>query len=354
MKKKAFLLFLLGASISLASCGAEGQDNTGGEENNGEEPLQIYTTLYPWEEFTERIGGEEVQVENLVPEGSDVHSFEPTAQTMVKVAESDAFIYNGAGMEGFAAAVRETAEQEGVASIEVTKNMELNTFEGHGESEDNHGSQHEEEEHDHESEPHIEENHEEHESGEKEEQNAEEDSHYHGDQDPHVWLDPLLAAEAAEKIKDELVNLRPDKEELFEKNYKELESELESVHEKFEETASQTENNTFLVSHSGYGYWEERYGLQQIGISGLSPSNEPSQKQLQDIIHLAEENGLNHVMFEQNVSSKVAQVVQKEVGAEALYLHNLESLTEDDAAGGENYFSIMENNIDNLNEALNK
>ncbi|WP_158735212.1 metal ABC transporter solute-binding protein, Zn/Mn family [Alteribacillus sp. YIM 98480] len=347
MKKQGIFLLLLGASISLAACGTEEQ-NQGDTEENESEPLQIYTTLYPWEEFTEIIGGDAVQVENLVPAGSDVHSFEPTAQTMVKVAESDAFIYNGAGMEGFADAVKDTAQQEGAATIEVTEELDLNIYDAHSHEETeeeghDHGSGgHEEEEHDHGSENHGE-----------EENDGKEDDHDHGDQDPHVWLDPILAGEAAEKIKDELIELQPENEEVFEENFNNLKTKLNNIHEQFDEMAAKTENNTFLVSHAGYGYWEEKYGLHQIGISGLSPTNEPSQKQLQNIVQLAEENGLKHVMFEQNVSSKVAQVVQSEVGAESLYLHNLESLTEEDIANDEDYFTLMNKNIENLNEALN-
>ncbi|SDH36218.1 metal ABC transporter solute-binding protein, Zn/Mn family [Alteribacillus bidgolensis] len=351
MKNQGIFLLLLGASISIAACGTEeqNQDNTDNTEENESEPLQIYTTLYPWEEFTEIIGGDAVQVENLVPAGSDVHSFEPTAQTMVKIAESDAFIYNGAGMEGFADAVKDTAQQEGAATIEVTEELDLNTYDAHSHEEtgeeDGHGSgEHEEEEHDHGNENH---------GKEKNHEEEHDHNHDHGDQDPHVWLDPLLAGEAAEKIKNELIELRPENEEEFEENFNNLKTKLNSIHDQFEEMAANTKNNTFLVSHAGYGYWEEKYGLHQIGISGLSPTNEPSQKQLQNIVQLAEENGINHVMFEQNVSSKVAQLVQKEVGAEALYLHNLESLTEEDIANDENYFTLMNKNIENLNEALN-
>lgn len=238
---------------------------------------------------------------------------------MVDIVEGDAFIYNGAGMEGFADAIKEITEEERVLSIEVSENLEL--IESH------------EEEHSEESEI----------RGRDDEQ----------DIDPHIWLDPVLARQAAEKIKDELTQLRPGEKDFFEENFKELETELDSLHNTFKEMAFEANNDTFLVSHAGYGYWEERYGLKQIGVSGISPSEEPSQKELQNIIALAEENGLEYIMFEQNIPSKVTEVVRDEVGANTLYLHNLESLSEQELNSGEDYFSLMNKNIENLSKALN-
>ncbi|SDI39245.1 zinc transport system substrate-binding protein [Alteribacillus persepolensis] len=324
----SFVLFMM--MLTLTACGGNQDQTQTSQEKNGEEetPLHIYTTLYPWQEFTERIGQDEVEVENLVPAGSDVHSFEPTAKTMIRVAEGDVFIYNGAGVDGFSQAVKDTAEQEGVTTLEVTENMTLQTQREHSHAEDVEGHHH------------------------GDEAEADTDSHAHSDVDPHVWLDPLLAIEAAENIKTALIELRPDKKQYFEENFQQLKSDLEALHENFKQMAASANRDTFLVSHAGYGYWESRYQLHQIGMTGLSPSNEPSQKQLQQIIQLAQDYEVQHVMLEQNISSKIAEVVQDEIGAEALYLHNLESLTEEDIENNENYFRLMEQNINHLAEAL--
>src|SRR5690606_40560081 len=61
--------------------------------------LQIYTTLYPLQYFAEMIGGNHVQVTNLVPIGTEVHDFEPSAKDFTKLANADLFIYNGIGLE---------------------------------------------------------------------------------------------------------------------------------------------------------------------------------------------------------------------------------------------------------------
>ncbi|MDQ0300252.1 zinc transport system substrate-binding protein [Salibacterium salarium] len=318
IKKRVVVLFiLLIMAVFAVGCASDEEQTGDASENNEEEPLQIYTTIFAWEDFANKIGGEEVEVENVVPAGGDAHSFEPTSKTMVDIAEGDAFMYNGAGMEGFAEAVNDTIQNEGALSIEVAEGIDLNSL-----SEDH--SHEDEEEHNHDS----------------------------GDVDPHLWLDPVLAKEAAENIKDALIELRPEKEETFEENFVALEQDLEELDESFSETVTSTENNEFVVSHAAYGYWEDRYGLNQTSVSGVSPSDEPSQKELQDIIETVEEAGIQHILFEENVSSKVTEVVQEEVGAEALYLHNLSTRTEEEIDNGNDYFDLMEQNIENIDTAL--
>ncbi|MFD2706246.1 metal ABC transporter solute-binding protein, Zn/Mn family [Salibacterium lacus] len=313
-------IFLLFAGVA-AACGSEQPSADDTQAQAEEEPLHIYTTLAVWKDFAEAIGGDEVEVENLVPAGADPHSFEPTSRTMIDIAESDAFMYNGAGMESFADAVNDTAADEEVTSLAVTKGLNLqesSSSHDHSHGEDGSGRSH---------------NHE-------------------SNVDPHVWLDPVLAREAAANIRDMLTNLRPEKEEMFAENYQKLKEDLNALDEEFTAMVEEAENNTFIVSHNGYGYWEDRYGLEQTAVTGISPSDEPSQKELQSIIDTMETSGINHVMLEQNVSSKVTEVIQEEAGAESLTLHNLASLTEEEIEAGEDYFSLMRQNIENMKTAL--
>ncbi|WP_240378086.1 metal ABC transporter solute-binding protein, Zn/Mn family [Bacillus piscicola] len=317
---KRWLIVFFAITIFISGCGRE-EEQQPENEDHSQDPLRLFTTVYAWEAFAAMIGGEEVEVENLIPPGSDAHSYEPSARTMVEIAEADAFLYNGAGMEGFTEAVNKAMKGEDVKLINVTENMTLHAHEsGH--------------------EDRIEQGH------------AEDDGHHHGNEDPHVWLDPLLAKEGAKKIKNELTALRPEKASVFEQRYKTLENKLQQLHEDFKELALTADKDRFLVSHAAYGYWEARYDLHPIAVSGLSSSSEPSQKQIKQIIHIAEEHNIHYVLLEKNLSSKTAKVVLKEIGAKPLYLHNLESLTEKDIREGADYFSLMEENMDSLKIAL--
>ncbi|MBU8908810.1 metal ABC transporter solute-binding protein, Zn/Mn family [Desertibacillus haloalkaliphilus] len=379
MKVKAsfFFAIIIVLSSFLAACGNQQEDASETNENEEEtsnETLDIFTTIFPLEDFTKKIGGDYVNVTNVVPVGGDAHTFEPTPQTMVDIAESDAFFYNGIGMEGFADAVIDSVGEE-LLVVKASEGIDLIAYDhdhgheheeqGHEEDHD-HGHEHEEQgheedhDHGHEHEEHSHEEdhdhgHEHEDQGHEEEHNHEGDdghNHDHGDGDPHIWLDPILSIQVAENIKDALVELLPEAAEEFQANFEVVKEELEGLDQEFQEMVDEASKNTFIVSHAGFGYWEERYGLQQMGITGLSPTNEPSAKQLEGIIDFANDNNINYILFEQNITTQVAEVVQEEVGAEALDLHNLEALVQEDIDNDEDYFSLMRSNIESLRTAL--
>ncbi|MCA0991958.1 metal ABC transporter solute-binding protein, Zn/Mn family [Guptibacillus hwajinpoensis] len=319
------ILLCLMTVLVLAACGGKETSTTASNESSEEKKLSIYTTLFPIEDFTRKIGGEHVDVVSVLPPGSDAHTYEPTTQTMIKIAKADAFIYNGLGMESYAEAIADS-----VGDVEIIEaSSGIKTLE--------HSEEHAE---------HSEAEHEEH----SEEEHS--DEHHHGDEDPHVWLDPNKAIEMAENIKETLIKLHPDAKEDFEANFQKVKNDLTKLDKEFASLVDSKDHPEMIVSHAAYGYWENRYGIHQIAISGLSPSNEPSQKALEEIIHMAKEKKLYYVLFEQNVTPKVAQSLQSEIGAKALRLHNLSVLTEEDINNKEDYFSLMRTNLETLDQAL--
>jgi len=341
---------ILVLSIFLASCNTQQQTSTPNQNETTQqekvETLKIYTTLYPLEDFAKKIGGEYVEVESVMPPGADAHTFEPTTKQMMSIAEADAFIYNGLGMEPFAEKMAETLRNEKVKMVEATHDIETIV---HNEAHAHEEEQHSDEAHAHEEEQHSDEAH-----THEEEQHSESNphGHDHGNFDPHVWLDPYRSITLAENIKNTLVELKPDAKEEFEKNYELLKAELQKLDEEFHQLADSKENPEMIVSHAAYGYWEEVYGIHQIPVTGLSPTDEPSQKDLEKIIQMANEKQIKYILFEQNVTPKVAEIVQNEINAEPLYLHNLESLTEEDRQNEEDYFSLMRKNLKALDKAL--
>ncbi|AMX85185.1 adhesin [Geobacillus subterraneus] len=294
------------------------------ETQPAKETLTIYTTVYPLEDFTKKIGGDAVEVHNVYPPGAEAHTFEPTTKTIQQIAEADAFIYIGQGMEPFAEKLKETLKNEPVRFLAAADGIDL-----------------------------LESSHEEH--GEEHEHNAEEGGggeHNHGDKDPHVWLDPIRSITIAEQIRDLLIELKPEQKEMFTKNFNTLKAKLEALDQTFQQTVQSAPKKDILVAHAAYGYWEERYGLRQRSVSGLSPTNEPSQKELAALIDWAKRHHIRYVLFERNIPAKTAEMVQHEIGAKALYLHNLETLTDEDRNQHRDYFDLMEENIETIQQAL--
>ncbi|MDM5228760.1 zinc ABC transporter substrate-binding protein [Cytobacillus sp. NJ13] len=333
---KKFLVFILGLVLVISGC------SDAKPEENSSNKTTVYTTVYPLQYFTERIGGDALEVETIYPPGSDEHTFEPSQKDMMKLADSDLFIFIGLGLEGFVEKAKGTLKNEKVKMVAAGENIEF------VHSDENHDPAHEDEGHTDEAE------HEEEHADEHGAESEEGHDHSHGDIDPHVWLDPLYSKELAESIKDALVEQMPEQKEQFEQNYLELAQELDNLHNDFEQTVQNAEHKEFIVSHAAYGYWEDRYGLDQISVSGLNSSSEPTQKELQKIIAEAKEHDLKYVFFEQNVSSRLTEILQKEISAEPLMLHNLSVLTEENIKENQTYFKLMNDNLAALEKALNE
>lgn len=324
---KRLILTLAASLLVLAGCGSDSSTGKGYEsESAAEKTLTVKTTVYPLAYFTERIGGDSVSVSSIYPPGADSHTFDPTQKDMISLAESNLFIYTGLGLEGFVNKAEKTLSGEDVRLVAAAEHIsDDQLLHGHGHEE---GQGHDEE-------------------------GAGHEGHDHTGVDPHVWLSPVLADRMALSVKEALSKELPGKKEEFEQRYKELSAELKDLDAEFRDMAESAESKTFFVSHAAFGYIAKEYGLEQVSIAGLNPQSEPSQKELAQIVDHAREKHVTTIFFEQNITSKLTQVIVNELGAKSDVLHNLSVLSQEDIEKGEDYFSLMERNIERLSNGLN-
>lgn len=304
MSKYSILGILFSLAITLSACGALEDDNRDHDEI-------LYTSIYPIQFIVEQLASDVADVISVYPPGVDAHTYEPTMKEIMDIAHGEAFIYLGAGMEGFASRAAEALESSDVTFIEIGEQTEL--FQK-AEADDVH------------------------------------ESHDHGDYDPHIWFDPLRMIQVSERVKEELLNIFPHDQEVIKENFIQLKNQLTQLDEEFQGRLQQKTDPYIIVSHAAYGYWEERYDIKQISITGLTSGDEPSQKELAHIIELAQAYNIKHVLFEQNSSNRLASIIQDQIGADALYIHNLEVLVDDDIQSGEDYFSLMRANLNVLDQ----
>lgn len=307
-KLKRFLVsffMVVIANLFLVACSSS--DN----EVENSNKLKIYTTLFAIEDFTNKIGGDYVDVTNIIPAGGDAHSFEPTINQMIEIAEGDLFIYSSPKFETYVETILEAVKDHKVETLVASEGIDFY---------------------------HVEQ--------------LDDDSHDHGNEDPHVWLDPLRAIQLAENIKKKLVTLLPEQEDVFQENFERLKSELEALDNEFLQMRDKVTKDTIVVSHAAYSYWEDRYDIFQMPISGLSPTNEPSVKQMRQIISFIEDEGIEYVMFEKNIPSNYVETIKEETDTEALWLHNLESISPEERDSGADYFDLMRSNLETLRTAL--
>jgi zinc transport system substrate-binding protein len=161
--------------------------------------------------------------------------------------------------------------------------------------------------------------------------------------DPHVWLDPLRYAELAARIGEVLD--RPGAAETFQQR-------LEALDAGYKDGLADCERREIVTSHDAFGHLAERYGLEQIAITGLSPEIEPTPGELEEVVEQVRREGATTVFFETLVSPRLAETVAREAGADVATLNPIEGLTEEEIEGGADYFSVMRSNLDALREAL--
>ena len=297
----------------LTGCGTQPADTAADDGR-----LRVLTSFYPMYDFACKIGGDCIDVTNMVPSGTEPHDWEPSTNDLKNLEKADVFIYNGADMEPWADDLL-VSRSDTLHVVEASENVELRTTDG-------------EHEHAHE-----------HEGAD----------HHHGDFDPHVWLDPENAKIEMEAIRDALCAADPENSTVFQSNYEKYAAELDALDAEFREKLAPLPNRTIVVAHEAFGYLCDAYGLTQVGIEGLSPDSEPDPGRMAEVIDFVREHSISTIFFEELVSPKVAEAIASETGAQAKMLSPLEGLSDEQAAAGADYFSVMHDNLAALMEALN-
>jgi zinc transport system substrate-binding protein len=159
--------------------------------------------------------------------------------------------------------------------------------------------------------------------------------------DPHVWLDPVRFARMAERIGTALG--RPSAR---------LVTGLRALDEEFRRGLADCERREIVTSHEAFGYLADRYGLEQIPITGISPEAEPSPRELERVIAEVREHHATTVFFETLLSPRLAETVARETGARTAVLNPIEGLTEEELVDGEDYVSLMRENLAAIRRAL--
>ncbi|WP_455559511.1 metal ABC transporter substrate-binding protein [Agathobaculum hominis] len=297
----------------LTGCGTQPADTAADDGR-----LRVLTSFYPMYDFACKIGGDCIDVTNMVPSGTEPHDWEPSTNDLKNLEKADVFIYNGADMEPWAEDLL-VSRSDTLRVVEASENVELRTTDG-------------EHEHAHE---------------------HEDADHHHGDFDPHVWLDPENAKIEMEAIRDALCAADPENSTVFQSNYEKYAAELDALDAEFREKLAPLPNRTIVVAHEAFGYLCDAYGLTQVGIEGLSPDSEPDPGRMAEVIDFVREHSISTIFFEELVSPKVAEAIASETGAQAKMLSPLEGLSDEQAAAGADYFSVMHDNLAALMEALN-
>lgn len=323
---------LLVAAGMFTGCGASEKPTAQGDK------LKIVTTIFPEYDWTREILGdqsERAEVTMLLDNGVDLHSYQPTADDLIKIAECDLFIYVGGESDGWV--------ESALASTSNPDRAVINLIDTLGDSvkleEVVEGMQ--ETEHDH----------------EEDEDHAHDADEQETETDEHVWLSLRNAQAVCQKIAEKLGEIDPEHEQAYTQNALAYIDQLAALDAKYQAAVDAASKKTLVFGDRfPFRYLTEDYGLNYYAaFVGCSAETEASFETIRFLAEKTDALGLSHVLTIENPNHKIAETVVANTSSknqQVLSMDSMQSVTSKDVAAGATYLSIMEHNLDVLTQAL--
>lgn len=276
----------------------------------------VIVTLFPQYDMVRAIAKDKVNLEILLPAGVEPHSYEPTPNTIIRINESDLFVYTSDIMETWISNLFTELNDQGPIVVNSSNGVELIT--------------------------HLEEEH------------SDEEDHDE-EYDPHFWLDPLNAKIMAENITVGLIEMDPENADFYQANANIYLSELDKLDQEFIDLFNRVKLNKIIYGgHFAFGYLSNRFNIEILSpYTGYSPDAEPSISSLAELINVMQENQIKVIFYEELVDPKIARTISEQTGANIEVLHGAHNLSQEEMAQGLTYFDVMRSNIEKLKVALN-
>ena len=296
----------------------------------GEKKLGIVCTTFPQYDWVRQILGDrvnDVDLTLLLDNGIDLHNYQPTAGDIIKIAQSDLFIYAGGESDGWVDDVLATAQNPSLKTVNLLASVEAK------EEETVEGMQ--EEAHDH-------------------------DEHDHDEieYDEHVWTSMRNAEVICDAIAETLEEMDPENKEIYQSNAETYKEKLSALDEAYQETVNNAKQKTLVFADRfPFRYLVDDYGFSYYAaFSGCSAESEASFKTVTFLAGKVDELGVQSVLTMEKSDDRIAQTVIENTKAKdqkILQLNSMQSITSEEIADGATYLSVMEDNLRVLKEALN-
>ncbi|MEM2920560.1 MAG: zinc ABC transporter substrate-binding protein, partial [Candidatus Nitrosocaldus sp.] len=243
---------LQGSSSNVIAPTSESINDQPLQDTSVEERLRIMTTFYPLYEFAKAVVGDRADVGLFIPSGLEPHDWEPSARDLERLRDYHILIYNSATFEPYIDKVKGLGYD--LMMVEAAHGIML-------------------------------------------------------EQDPHVWLDPILAKEQVKIILDAVTSMDEGNSKYYADNAKAYTARLDELHAKFEEGLRDCERREFITLHAAYHYLASRYGLKQITIAGIEPEHDIPAGKIREIVDLAREHGINVVYAEEGIDDRLVRAL---------------------------------------------
>ncbi len=350
------------------------------------ERLNVITTIFAPYDFVRQIVGDKADVTMLLPPASESHSFEPTPQDIIKIQDSDVFIYVGGESDAWVDGILEsmdTSNMEVITLMDCVEVVEEELVEGMEPDDHDHEHEGEEADHAHEEEAGHEDEEADHaheeEAGHEEEadhaheeeaghdgeeadhehegEEEHEEEHEHEEEvvyDEHVWTSPRNAKLIVEKLSAALMARDTANAAEFQANTAAYLNELDALDASFKEVVDSAARKTIVFGDRfPFRYFTDAYGLTySAAFVGCSTETDASPATVKFLIDKVNEEKIPVVFHIELGNENMANVICEATGAKSLLLHACHNITRDDFLAGKTYVDLMRNNVETLREAL--
>jgi zinc transport system substrate-binding protein len=293
------------ATLALAACCCTAALAACAPATTDDRP-DVVAAFYPLQFVAERVGGAHVDVSSLTPPGGEPHDLELSPSSVARVGDAALVVY----LSGFQAATDQAVAATGPDHVvDAADAADLETGPD----------------------------------------GAEPGGPGPGPVDPHFWLDPTRLAAVGHQVAAELAEVDPAHADAFTAAADDLAADLEALDAELADGLATCRGATLVASHEAFGYLAERYGLHQVGISGVDPEIEPSPARLRDVAAVVAAEGVRTLYFEVLVSPDVTRTLADQLGVTTAVLDPLEGMAEGD---DRDYLDVMRDNLDALATGL--
>lgn len=276
---------------------------------NHDEKIVIATTTGHIADLVKNIAGEYAIIKSLMGPGTDPHLYKPVRSDIVKLYDADIIFYNGRHLEGQMSLLFDQMKQKKPAIGLAYSINNLITDEA-------------------------------------------------GVFDPHIWMDVENWIEATDIVTKELSNLSPQYREHFERAASEYKRQLYALDSYIAASIQSIpeQNRVLITAHDAFGYLGSAYGIEVIGVQGLSTTSEAGLFEIESLVHRISKEKIPAIFSESSVSDQNIRAIKEGVRARGHNLASGETLYSDSlgrkGSGADTYIGMMKSNINTIAVAL--
>jgi zinc transport system substrate-binding protein len=275
------------------------------ERQVSSDKLTVVATIFPLADFVKNVAGDNVEVVTLLPAGANPHTYDMTPRNVKVIADAKLLVMNGAGLDFWVEKVGAAARSD-LLVVDTSTTLEKEGLLLSGDADDA------------------------------------------GGHNPHFWLDPELAQKQVAAIAEALATVDPTNRDVYLGNAAKYIDQLKSLDAEISAVTDNFSIREFISSHPSWEYFAQKYALAEVAVIEQAPGREDySVKYTIKVIDAVKEHDVKVIFAEVQFSTKSADTIAYDTGAEVLLLDSIGGVS-----GRDSYIAMMRYNVGLMAEAM--